>query len=249
MSSGYLEGVSRMSIGDNLSPISVSFTLKDHTFQVLREAILGMDIYAPGANLKLDERQLADRLGISRTPIREALARLAQEGLVEIIPRRGVFVTRKTREEILEMVVVWAALEGMAARLVVRNATDEELATLRSFALRHSSDPERAEFKEYSDDNIRFHQSILEMSGCELLRKTADDLFVHIQAVRRRAMGESDRARRSVADHMEIIEALESRDADLASRSVRKHTMRLHDHIRKTWSGLENTETPALAAK
>lgn len=242
-----------MSISDNLSPVSVSFTLKDHTYQVLREAILNMDIYAPDANLKLDERQLAERMAISRTPIREALARLAQEGLVEIVPRRGVFVTRKTREEILEMVVVWAALESMAARLVVRNATDEELATLRNFALRHSSDPERAEFKEYSDDNIRFHQAILEMSGCELLHTTADGLFLHIQAVRRRAMGESDRARRSVADHMEIIEALESRDADQASRSVRKHTMRLHDHIHKTWSGLEsaeeNTDSPALEAK
>lgn len=235
-----------MPISDSLSPISVSFTLKDHTFKILREAILSMDIYAADANLKLDERQLAERLGISRTPIREALARLAQEGLVKIIPRKGVFVTRKSREEILEMVVVWSALESMAARLVVENATDEQLATLRSFALRHSKDPERAEFKEYSDDNIRFHQTILELSGCGLLRKTADGLFLHIQAVRRRAMGESDRARRSVADHMEIIEALEARDGDLASRHVREHTMRLHDHIRKTWTRLENLGSPAL---
>lgn len=237
-----------MSIGDKLSPIGESFTLKDHTFKVLRAAILDMDIYRPEANLRLDERQMAERLGISRTPIREALARLAQDGLVEIMPRKGVFVHRKSREEILEMVVTWAALESMAARLATEHATDSQLHALRAFAMKHSTDVERADLEEYSDANIKFHQTILELSGCSLLRTTADGLFTHMQAVRRRAMGESDRARRSVADHMEIIDALMSRDADLASRRVREHTMRLHDHISKTWSRLETLGTPASAA-
>lgn len=228
-----------MSIGDKLSPIAESFTLKDHTFSVLRAAILELNIYGPDADLRLDERKLAESLGISRTPIREALARLAQEDLIEIVPRKGVFVRRKSREEILEMVVTWAALESMAARLATQKATDAQLKALRKFALKHSSDALRADIEEYSDANIKFHQTILELSGCSLLRTTADGLFTHMQAVRRRAMGESDRARRSVADHMEIIEALASRDPDLASRRVREHTMRLHDHISKTWTRLE----------
>ncbi|MEZ5777118.1 MAG: GntR family transcriptional regulator [Paracoccaceae bacterium] len=228
-----------MSIGDKLSPIAENFTLKDHTFKVLRAAILEMDIYKPDADLRLDERQMAERLGISRTPIREALARLAQDGLIEILPRKGVFVCRKSREEILEMVVTWAALESMAARLATENASEHDLQALRNFAIKHSSDVERADIEEYSDANIKFHQTILELSGCSLLRTTADGLFTHMQAVRRRAMGESDRARRSVADHMQIIDALMARDADLASRRVREHTMRLHDHISKTWTRLE----------
>lgn len=229
-----------MSIGDSLNPISVNFTLKDHTFEVLRDAILAMDIYEADADLRLDERQLAGRLGISRTPIREALARLAQDGLVEILPRKGVFVLRKSRDEVLEMVVTWAALESMAARLATERASDDDLKALRKFAMHHSSDAVRAELQEYSDANIRFHQTILELSGCGLLKRTADGLFMHMQAIRRRAMGESDRARRSVADHMEIIEALEARDGDLASRRVREHTMRLHDHISKTWTRMES---------
>jgi DNA-binding GntR family transcriptional regulator len=232
-----------MSIGDKLNPISESFSLKDHTFNVLRAAILDMDIYQPDADLRLDERQMAERLGISRTPVREALARLSQEGLIEVMPRKGVFVRRKTREEILEMVVTWAALESMAARLATVNATAAELVALRKFAMKHSSDAVRADIEEYSDANIKFHQSILNLSGCSLLRTTADGLFTHMQAVRRRAMGESDRARRSVADHMEIIEALTSRDADLAARRVLEHTMRLHDHISKTWTRLESLGT------
>ena len=95
-----------MSISDNLSPVAVNFTLKDHTYDVLRKAILEMNIYQPETDLRLDERKLAENLAISRTPIREALARLAQDGLVEIIPRKGVFVHRKSRTEILEMVVI-----------------------------------------------------------------------------------------------------------------------------------------------
>ena len=77
-----------MSIADHLSPISVNFTLKDHTYDVLRQAILGMNIYHPDVDLRLDERNLAEQLGISRTPIREALARLSQDGLVMILTQR-----------------------------------------------------------------------------------------------------------------------------------------------------------------
>ena len=139
-----------VSISQKLSPIAVNFTLKDHTYGVLREAILDMNIYEEGADLRLDERTMAERLGISRTPIREALARLAQDGLVEIVPRKGVFVRRKSLEEILEMIVTWAALESMAARLVTENASAKELSNLSKFALKHSVHSARAEFEVYS---------------------------------------------------------------------------------------------------
>ncbi|MEM8952357.1 MAG: GntR family transcriptional regulator, partial [Pseudomonadota bacterium] len=221
-----------MSISSKLSRIDVNFTLKDHTYDVLRAAILDMNIYREGVDLRLDERQMAEQLGISRTPIREALARLAQDGLVEIQPRKGVFVVRKSMEEILEMVVTWAALESMAARLAADQASDKDLRDLRKFAMKHSVDAARADLAEYSEANIQFHQRILELSGCSLLKTTADGLFEHMHAARRRAMGENDRASRSVVDHMEIIDALEARDGDLAERLVREHTMKLHDHIR-----------------
>lgn len=235
-----------MSIDNKLRPISVNFTLKDHIYDILRAAILDMDIYDEAADLRLDERAMAEKLGISRTPIREALAKLEQEGFVEIQPRKGVFIIRKSLNEVLEMIVVWSALESMAARLATEHATDAEIRSLRKFAEKHSRHAERAEIEEYSDANIRFHQKILELSHCSLLGKTADSLFQHMHAVRRRAMGEDDRAQRSVADHMEIIEALESRDADLAGRLVHEHTMRLHDHIRRTWTRLEG-RGPMLA--
>jgi len=235
-------GPRTVSISSKLSPIAVNFTLKDHTYELLRAAILDMNIYEEGADLRLDERTMAERLGISRTPIREALARLAQDGLVEIQPRKGVFVRRMSLTEILEMVVTWAALESMAARLATEHAGDGDLKALRKFAQKQSAHAARADIEEYSEANIEFHLRILELSGCSQLKTTADGLLQHMHAVRRRTMGEGDRAERSVVDHMEIIEALEARDADLACRLVREHTMKLHEHIRRTWARLDDLE-------
>jgi DNA-binding GntR family transcriptional regulator len=225
--------------GVRLKPVAVNFTLKDHIYDVLRAAILDMDIYDEATDLRLDERKMAEQLGISRTPIREALARLEQDGFVEIQPRKGVFVRRKSLEEVLEMIVVWAALEIMAARLVAGSASDAELRSLRKLGTKFSQNAARADIGEYSEQNFRFHQRILELSKCALLKSIADGLFLHMHAVRRRAMGEGDRVTRSVVDHMAIIEALESGDPDRASQRVREHTMRLHEHVRRTWQRLE----------
>lgn len=233
-----------MSISRDLKPIDDTFTLKEQTHRVLRKAILEMEVYSPDADLRLDERKLAESLGISRTPVREAMARLEHEGLVEIVPRRGVYVRRKSRAEVLEMVVVWAALESMAARLAAERATDARLKALREFAMKHSSAVGRADLQEYSDANIRFHMTIFALSGCTLLKVKADALLTHMQAVRRRAMREGERAKRSIVDHMDIISALMARDPELSARLVLEHTMRLHDHIAASWTTERATEIP-----
>ncbi|MGE4245459.1 MAG: GntR family transcriptional regulator [Parvibaculaceae bacterium] len=216
-----------------LKPVEANFSLKDHIYEVLKDGITGMNIYADDAELRLDERKMSEQLGISRTPIREALARLEQEGFVEILPRRGVFIKRKSLDEILEMIVVWAALESMAARLATTRATDAEIASLRDLA--DDQDEARAHLDEYSEKNIAFHQRILEISKCRMLKDIADGLFLHMRSIRNRAMAEADRVTRSVVDHMHIIEALETRDAALVESLVREHTMRLHAHVRKSW--------------
>ena len=192
-----------------------------------------MNIYAEDAELRIDERRLSEQMEISRTPIREALARLEQEGLVRIVPRKGVYIVRKTKREILEMITVWAALESMAARLITENASDRQIASLRNLFATFADGQVNANIDEYSDANIRFHQAILEMSQCQLLLETADNIFMHVRSIRARTISEGDRAKRSIADHMHIIEALESRDADLVSRLVREHALDLAKHVGK----------------
>ncbi|MFQ5546005.1 MAG: GntR family transcriptional regulator, partial [Acidiferrobacterales bacterium] len=182
---------------------------------------------------RLDKRQLAQDLGVSRTPIREAIARLEQEGFVRTVPRKGVFVVRKTKKQILEMITIWAALEGMAARLITLNASDEEISTLRKMFATFENNQVQAKIDEYSEANIQFHQAILKMSHCDLLNHTARNLFLHMRWIRARTISEDDRASRSIIDHMHIIEALEQRDTELAERLVREHTLSLAAHVEK----------------
>jgi len=214
-----------------VEPVDASFSLKDHIYTSLKDAITQVDIYAEDAELRLDERRLSEQLNISRTPVREALVRLEQEGLVEIVPRRGVYIVRKTKAEIMEMITVWAALESMAARLITQNASDAEIASLRDLFATFEDDKVRAHIDEYSDRNIEFHQALLDLSRCSLLRELADNLFVHMRSIRARTIGETDRADKSIIDHMHIIEALEARDTELAERLAREHTLNLARHV------------------
>ena len=216
----------------NLRPVDTSVGLKDKVYLALKSAITAMDIYSGNQAPKLDERRLAEDLGVSRTPIREALSRLAQEGLVEMIPRRGTFVARKSKQEILEIISVWAALESMAARLATEVATDEEIGQLRRlFVTFEGSTGPQARIDEYSDTNIQFHQRIIALSKSELLKKMADSLFVHMRAIRAQTITERDRADRSIIDHLHIIEAIEARNTELAERLVREHSFGLAEHI------------------
>ena len=214
-----------------VQPIDLNFSLKDRIYEALKETIADMNIYAGDDEPRLDERQLSEDLGVSRTPIREAIARLEQEGLVRIVPRRGVFVARKTKREILEMITVWAALESMAARLITLHATDAEIASLREMFATFENDKLQANIDEYSDTNIRFHQGLLRLSKCDLLNTMTETLFIHMRSIRARTIGENNRASRSIIDHMNIIEALERRDTELAERLARQHTLDLAAHV------------------
>lgn len=217
-----------------LKPIDANPKLKDTVYQSLKDAISNMDIYSGEEPPKLDERKLADDLGVSRTPIREAITRLEQEGLVVTYPRRGAFVVRKSKQEILEIICVWAALEGMAARLVTEKASNEEIASMRKlFATFDDSNEARAHIDEYSETNIEFHQRLIELSKCKLLKDIADSLFMHMRAIRRKTIGERDRAAESIIDHMRIIQSLEDRDATMAEQLVREHAMYLANHIKQ----------------
>ncbi|MCB1744657.1 MAG: GntR family transcriptional regulator [Gammaproteobacteria bacterium] len=214
-----------------IRPLGDNQNLSARIYDELKAAITRMNIYDAEAELRLDERSLSERFGISRTPMREALTRLDQEGLVTIVPRRGIYIVRKTKAQILEMITVWAALESMAARLACEVASDTEIGALYTL-IDYDREHVHQHMSEYSDANIRFHESIISLSRCELIAQMTGGLFMHVRAIRHRTLFEQDRARRSVDDHTLIVKALEGRDADLAGRLVREHTMRLADHVR-----------------
>jgi len=217
-----------------LKPVDANVVLKDKVYEALRSAIMVMDIYSDDVDDKLDERRLAEELGVSRTPIREALSRLEQDGLVRMEPRRGTFVVRKSMQEILQMICVWGALESLAARLGCAHASDEQIAGLRKVFVNLDS-PERAmaAIDEYSDENIHFHRSMIRLGGCELLSEIADRLSIHMHAIRACSIRGQGRVTESVVDHLNIIEAMEQRDAVLAEKLVCEHTAHLAQHVKE----------------
>src|SRR5579862_4204684 len=216
-----------------LAPIDTAPSFKHRAYTALKNAIVAMDIYRSRDDIRLDERKLAQDFGISRTPVREAMAQLESEGFVRSVPRRGIYVVRKTKREVIEMITAWAALESMAARLITQTASDEDIASLRRMFATFENGAVRAHLDEYSEINIGFHQTIIRMSGNSMLINLAENLFTHMRMIRRKTIGEKDRADRSIRDHMHIIEAMEARDTVRAETLVRDHALGLAEHVAK----------------
>lgn len=220
----------RVAGGLGLRPLK-PMSLKDQASARIKEAIANTDIYSDRQPLRLDERELMKALGVSRTPVREALSILEQEGFVRTVPRRGIFIVRKSKREMIEMIQMWAALESMAARLATLTASDTEIGRLRHLFDEFQSSPPAEHLDEYSDANIAFHQAIIRLGGSELIEDATHNLFLHVRAIRRATISQNNRAARSIIEHLKIIEALERRDTELAERLTRQHTLDLAAHV------------------
>lgn len=230
---GPAPGPAPLALQPLLAPIDTTPSFKHKAYTALKNAIVAMDVYRSRDEIRLDERKLAQDFGISRTPVREAMAQLESEGFVRSVPRRGIYVVRKTKAEVIEMITAWAALESMAARLITKVATDEEVAGLRKMFAAFVDGKLRAHLDEYSDANIEFHQTIIRLSKNQVLIDLAANLFTHMRMIRRTTIGEKDRADRSIKDHMAIIEALEARATERAEDLVRDHALGLAEHVAK----------------
>src|SRR5215471_16581922 len=216
-----------------VAPLDSKQTFKSKAYAALRNVIIASDAYRSRTHIRLDERQLAQDFGISRTPVREAMAQLEREGFVRSVPRRGVYVVRKTKREVIEMIEAWAALESMAARLITQQASDPDIAGLGRMFATFEGNKLHAKLDEYSEVNINFHQTIIKLSGNQALIRLAENLFTHMRMIRGSTIGEDDRVDRSIRDHMNIIEALEARDTRRAEDLVRQHALGLAEHVAK----------------
>jgi DNA-binding GntR family transcriptional regulator len=213
-----------------LGPLNPT-SLRDQAYALLKNAIAKTDIYDPRQELRVDERQLTNALGVSRTPIREALSLLEQEGFIRTVPRRGIYIIRKSKREMIEMIQMWAALESMAARLATLHASDAEIAKLRHLFDEFQSSPPSEHLGEYSDANIAFHTAVIALGGSQTIIDATRNLLMHVRAIRRATITQNDRAARSIVDHLRIIEALELRDTELAEQLTRQHTLDLAAHV------------------
>ena len=224
-----MEFLTKMSV---LKPIAIT-SLAGEAFGKLVQAITSGE-FEPGQ--KLSEAQLARQLGISRGPLREALGRL--EGrLVTRTPRLGVRVIEFDREDLEQLFLVREALEGMAARLAAERMVAEERKQLSELLDHHASQPELAAGSAYyqrsRDDD--FHFTIVRGARCERLQQMLlDEVYYQLRIHRLRSSARPGRAQQALSEHREILEALYSRNPDVAEGTMRHH--------------IRNARTSALAA-
>jgi DNA-binding GntR family transcriptional regulator len=184
------------------------------------------DLIIEGAlepGLRIHEGQLCDKLGISRTPLREALKVLASEGLVELLPNRGAIVRKPTSPEVLDTLVVIGALESLAAEYACRNASHADIAALRQVHQRMLAFYAARDRLEYFKLNQSIHNAIVRLSANSTLMATHDTLQARIKRVRFMGNDRDEQWQHSIAEHEEMIAALEARDAKRLGAVLRLH--------------------------
>ncbi len=185
------------------------------------EALIFTGEFADG--MRLDEIKLAARFGVSRTPIREAFQRLMNSGLVEQIPRRGVFVRHPGPMELMEMFEVMAELEASCARLAARRISDQALDQLKEANTKCRAALEGADTALYYAENEVFHFLIYQECGNRYLERETLRLHKRLQPYRKRQLQVRGRMAQSMEEHGAIVTALEAGDGDRAADIIRAH--------------------------
>ena len=169
---------------------------------------------------------------IRDSPIREAVAKLEQEGIVKTVPRRGVFVHRKSKKELIDIVTVWAGLEGYAAHLIIQNSSKEEIESLNKFC-QYSKDNVLSDLDNYSNDNIKFHEHIMKLTKVRLMGEILESQLIHLQYLRKKFIIESNRSIQSIDEHNDIVKSLVAGQQAKAEKLLKNHALTLVDKIQE----------------
>ncbi len=197
-------------------------TLKDEVVRLIEEEIISGAL-PPGT--RLDEVQLSARFGLSRTPLREALAQLTASGLLEARPRSGTFVTRLGIKSILECLAMTAEIEAIAAEWASRRMSDDEIRGLRAMHEACGAAEKTGSSDSYFLANRRFHAGIYAGAHNRYVAETANFLFMRAAPYRRLQLRQPGRIRSSSAEHGAIVDAIAAREGETAKRIMRDHIL------------------------
>jgi len=192
-------------------------SLADRAYEAIRELIITLEL-EPGS--VINERELIERIGIGRTPVREALRRLAQERLVEMYPRRGMFVTGVDVRELARLSEVRAVLEAEAARLAAERATDAERAELRTLIAEIGGDLDDRGLMELDE---RIHRAVYRCSHNDLLEDTLEQYYMLALRIWMIALDRQHELKDAVGEHQTLLEAIHDGDGPRAAETMRGH--------------------------
>ncbi len=203
-------------------------SLEESVYYKLEEEILGGELRVGDT---LTEISLSKRLGVSRTPLRGALHRLAEEGLIEIIPNRGAVVIGVTSEDLVDIYKIRMRLEGLASREAALRISDEDKRRLADSVELSEFYIRKRDAEHLKELDSEFHNIIYKASGNRLLSKTLSELHRNIKAYRKLSLSVPERLDKSVKEHREILSAIERGDADEADRLTLAHIEAALDNL------------------
>ena len=202
-------------------------SLADRAYYAIREMIVSLEL-RPGA--VIDERALMERLEIGRTPTREALRRLAQERLVEVYPRRGMFVTSVEIRDLASLTEVRSVLESHVARLAAERATDEDRSALESLL-------DELDTSELMALDERIHRQVYSTAHNPFLESTLEEYYVLALRIWYLALDRTRELEQAVLGHRELLEAIRDGDADRAEETMRRHVVDFGGAMRRVLTG------------
>lgn len=194
--------------------------LRDIVFQTLRKAILNGEL-EPGERLM--ETQLGEKLGVSRTPIREAIRKLELEGLVIMVPRKGAQVAQFTGKDIQDVLEVRASLEALAAKLACKHMDERSFLKLQLIIAEYEYAAKEDDIEVMIQKDIEFHDTIAEASRNERLVQLYNNMREQVQRYRITYLKNTEESSAVIAEHNAMLEALKNRDSELASQLATKH--------------------------
>lgn len=205
-------------------------SLGSQIFNKIRNDILSGN-FAPGEELK--EATLGKQLGVSRTPVREALRQLELEGLVQIAPNRGAKVIGISRQDVEDIYLMRARLEGLAARKAARQIKEEDLAELEEVILLSEFHVKKPESNQMVRLDGRFHEIMYRSSGSRMLDHVLTDFHHYVKMARSSSVKSKHRAEESVKEHKKILEAIKARNEDLAEQLASEHIQHVIENLKQ----------------
>ena len=228
---GFLNGVT----------ITRNMPLRDQIYQLVRRAIVTGRL-APGS--PVNEIEIAERLGTSRTPVREAVKRVEDEGLIDVRAQAGTFVTRISRRQVQEAYIIRIALERESVRHAAQTITADEVQRLRDIIDLHALAVKRSRFEDAIDHDDAFHRVIAEVNGYSMLWRVVDITKAQMDRCRLLSLPSPGAGETTIEQHGAIVDALEAHDLEAAERAIKEH---LETSLSNTLKLLGSIEASGLA--
>ncbi len=219
-----------MSSYDVKKEVTDKYSLRGRVFNKLREDILSGK-YEEHEELK--EVAIGEELGVSRTPVREAFRQLELEGLLQIVPNKGAYVTGITAKDVKDIYMIRSSLEGMCARLATENITAEQLEELEENVYLASYHASKGHMEQMAELDNRFHHILYEACDSKMLQKLLQDFHQYVMRVRRKTLSTKERGIASNEEHKLIMEAIKAKNADEAERLANMHMNNAYDNMVK----------------